>query len=296
MILMHWVWLSFLASFCFAIVNVLNKFILSKYLQTPIVQIIAHGIVGFIASLIIYVFRGFSELSYNYIFLAALSGIFNLLTVLFYLKATKIEEISRVAPLFFINSLFVLIVALVFLGETFSALKYLGIFLLITGTILISVKDSRPSFGKSFWFIIFAAFASAISAVVTKYLLAFSDFWTIFAYARIGTMIALVPVFCFNLSEIISSTKKLSQKSIGVISTNEILNLMGILFITIASVTGPVTLVKSISSTYPFFVFFIVIILSYFYPQILKEKMKRSILILKFIAITLMFIGIILIT
>lgn len=291
---MSWILFSILASLVFAAVNIVDKFILTKWLKTPIIPIIAQGIIGFAASLFIYFTFGFSELSYGFVFLAAISGIFNILTIFFYLKAVKTEEISRVASLFFINSLFVLTIALIFLGENFTAVKYLGIFLLTAGTILISTKNSvKPSFGKSFWFIILAALASAICAVITKYLLNFSDFWTIFAFARIGTIIVLVPVFYFNFPEILSDAKRIGMKSLSIISANEILNLIGVLFITVASVVGPVTLVKSISSTYPFFVFVFVVVLSIFYPKIIREEIGISTLSLKFIAIVIMFFGMI---
>ncbi len=291
---MSWILFSVLAAFIFAVVNIIDKLILTKWLKTPIIPIIAQGIIGFVASLFIYFTYGFSELPYSLIFLAAISGIFNILTIFFYLKAVKTEEISRVAPLFFINSLFVLIIASIFLGENFTAAKYLGMSLLIAGTILISIKKSlKSSFGKSFWYIILAALASAICAVITKYLLNYSDFWTIFAYARIGTIIVLIPVFYSNFPEILSSIKRMSMKSLSMISANEILNLIGILFVTVASVSGPVALVKSISSTHPFFVFVFAIVLSIFYPKIIKEEIGMSTLSLKFIAIVIMFFGMI---
>jgi len=293
---MSWILLSVSAALIWAIVNIIDKYIITKWLKTPIIPIMVQGIIGIITSIAVYLIFGFSGLSYTHIFLAGISGVFIILNLYFYLKAAKLEEISRVAPLFYINSLFVLIMALIFLDETFTPLKYSGIFLLVAGTMLISMKKSiKPDFGKAFKYIMLAALASAIYAIITKYLLNFADFWTIFSYARIGTAIILIPVFYYKHSEIASAMKKLNVKSIGVISANEILNLSGILLITIAFVTGPVTLVKVLSSIYPFFVFALAIIISIFYPKILKEKIEIKTLLLKLFAIILMFAGLVII-
>jgi len=62
------------------------------------------------------------------------------LTNLFYFKAIKIEEISRVVPLLSFSPLFVLIFDAIFLGEVFTSLQYLEIFSLVVGVFLISVK------------------------------------------------------------------------------------------------------------------------------------------------------------
>lgn len=79
-------------------------------------------------------------------------------------------------------------------------------------------------------------------------------------------------------------------------SANETVNLFGVLFITIAVSAGYVTLVSALSSIQPFFILLFTVILSIFYPHILKEEVGRSVIFQKFLAIILMFIGVILIT
>ncbi|PIU98265.1 hypothetical protein COS61_02340, partial [Candidatus Wolfebacteria bacterium CG03_land_8_20_14_0_80_40_12] len=86
------------------------------------------------------------------------------------------------------------------------------------------------------------------------------------------------------------------KKVIGVISLAEILNLVGKVFITIAIATGYVTLVNALSSVQPFFVLLFAVILSIFYPSIIKEELNKPIIVQKLVAIILMFIGAILTT
>jgi hypothetical protein len=75
----------------------------------------------------------------------------------------------------------------------------------------------------------------------------------------------------------------------------EIIFFFGALLITLALVTGPATLVNSLSNLQPFFVFLFAVGLSLFFPKILKEELKKSTLALKLIAMILMFVGVILI-
>ncbi len=294
---MSWILFSILAALTWAIVNIIDKYVLTKWVRKPIVPVMILGIIGLLASFLVYLFRGFSELSLLNIALSFIAGTFYILAIIFYFKAVKIEEISRVIPLFYLTPLFVLIFAAILLGEIFTPIKYLGIFLLVVGAILISSKNFiKLSFGKAFWFMVLASLTLSVNAIITKYLLNFADFWTIFSYTRIGTIFALIPIFYFSFSDLVSTVKEHGKKVVGVISLNESLNAGGILLITIATAAGPVTLVNALSSIQPFFVLLFTVILSVLYPKILKEEISKSTVLVKLIAIILMFIGAILIT
>jgi transporter family protein len=265
--------------------------------RQPIIPVIILGVVGLIASIIVYFIYGFSYLSCSNVFLAFVAGIFYILMSIFYFKAVKIEEISRVSPLFYLSPLFILILAAIFLGEVFTPLKYLGIFLLVIGAILISSKNlSKISLGKAFWWMTLSALTLAINQLLTKYLLNFADYWTIFAYIRVGAAIGLIPIVYIYLPELVDTVRRHGKRVAIVISANETLNLFGVLFITIAVSIGYVTLANALSSIQPFFVLLFAVILSMFYPSILKEEISKSVISLKLLAIALMFIGAILIT
>lgn len=73
--------------------------------------------------------------AYIYTFLGvfmAMAGVFT------YLKAMKGEEASRIVPISSTYPLITLIFAVVFLGETFTLLKFMGTLLIISGIYLIS--------------------------------------------------------------------------------------------------------------------------------------------------------------
>lgn len=293
-----WILFSILTALVWAIGNVIDKFVFTRWTIKPIIPVIIQGGVGLIASFIIYLNYGFAELSGLNIFLGILAGIFEVLSFLFYYKAVKIEEISRVVPLYYLMNFFILIFAFIFFKETFTFAKYLGIFLLVIGAILISQKDKIDfKFNKAFWLMILAAIAYAISAIVTKYLLNFADFWTVFSYTKgIGAIVALFPIVCLNFKEISRELVKNGKKALGIILIAVLLGVLGGLFITIAVSSGSVTLANVLSSIQPFFVLVFASIISIFYPSVFKEEISKNNIIIKVVAIGLMFIGVILIT
>ncbi|MBI3334965.1 MAG: EamA family transporter [Candidatus Portnoybacteria bacterium] len=294
---MLWVVFSILAALLWGMVNIVDKFIFTKWVSNPWIPVLISGVVGVLASAIVYEIKGFSTLSYTHLFLAFLAGTFHLLINVFYFKAVKIEEISRVVPLFYVAPLFVAILAAFFLGEIFTLLTYIGIFFLVGGAILISSKTSVSfKMGKAFWFMILSSLAVSVNLVITKYLLSFADFWSVFSYIRIGAFLALIPVWYFNFQDLVSTVNEYGKKVVGVIALDESLTLTGILFLTIAMATGYVTLVNALTSIQPFFVLLSALLLSLFYPWILKEEIGKPAILLKFFAILSMFIGALLIT
>lgn len=294
-----WILFSILTALFWASGNIIDKFIFTRWVIKPIVPVIAGGAIGLFASLIIYFTQGFVGLSNINILLAILAGIFYVLSILFYFKAVKIEEISRVIPLYYLMNFFILFFAFIFLGEVLTPpIKYLGIVFLVAGAILISQKDFvNFRFNKAFWFMILAAGALAVNSIIAKYLLSFADYWTIFSYTRgMGAMIALLPVIYFNFNDLVGEIKKNGKKAIGLMSASETLNVLGGLFITLAISAGSVTLVNSLASVQPFFVLAFALVISIFYPAIFKEDLKKANIFIKVVAIILIFVGVILIT
>ncbi len=293
---MLWAILAILSALMWALVNIVDKFVLTKWIKQPFVPLIFFSIVGFVIGTMIYIFQGFSYLSYLNIFLSVLTGGFYVIVMYFYFKALNIEEVSRVVPLFYLFPLFTLLMAGLFLGEVFTPLRYLGIFLVIFGSIVISSKDiTNLRLSKAFWFMILSAFFASLSGIITKYLLDFADFWTIFGYGRFGSLLASIPIFYFYLPDLISSVRKHGKKVIGVITINQTVELSATLIHTVALSIGFVTLVSALSSLQTFFVLIIATLVTIFYPKMFKEKINKRILIAKLAAIIMLFFGVILI-
>jgi transporter family protein len=292
-----WIALSLLSAFLMAVVNIIDKFILTKWVKNPMLLVVFFGIIGLIPSLTIFGIRGLPRLSGFNIFLAFLAGGAYLLMSFFYFRAAQLEEISRVVPLFYLAPFFVSIFAFLFLGEFFSSKQYAGIAFLIAGAMLISAKKSSQFHGgKAVWLMTLAALSYSIMLVLSKHLLNHADFWTVFALIRTGMFLALVPSFCILARNLLRSFKEQGLKIIGFIALNEALALVGSFVLTIAASLGAVTLVNALSTVQPFFVLLFASLLSLFFPKVIKEDVGKKALITKFIAILLMVTGALLIS
>lgn len=294
---MTWILFSILAAFFWASGNIIDKFVFTRWVIKPIIPVIVGGVIGLLASLIIYLTQGFVALSDINIFLGILAGVFYVVSLTFYYKAVNIEEISRVVPLYYLMNFFIVFFAFIFLGEVLTPVKYLGVFFLAMGAILVSQKDSiKLRFNKAFWFMVLSSGTFALSAIITKYLLNFADYWTIFAYLKGGAIVALLPIIFLNFNGLIDTIKKNSNKAFGAMAASETLNVLAGLLLTLAISVGSVTLVTALSSIQPFIVLVFSLFVSIFYPTIFKEDLKKANIFIKIIATLLIFIGVVLIT
>ena len=82
-----WIFFSVLSVLCFATVNIIDKYVLTKWIRQPLVLVVLLGIFSWMSAIVIYFIRGFSYLSNFNILLALIAGAFSLLAGLFYFKA-----------------------------------------------------------------------------------------------------------------------------------------------------------------------------------------------------------------
>jgi transporter family protein len=292
---MDWVTLSLTAALLFAVSNLIDKFLLDKWVKNPLIPLHFIALINLIAATLIFSLHQVTQLSTSNILLLLLVGLLNTLTIVFYFKALSLEEVSRIVPLFNITPLFIMIFAAIFLNEIFTPIKYLGIFLLVSGSMLIGYKKGiRP--GKSAAYMAICLLTLTFNQIITKYLLGFADYWSVFAYARISTLIFLIPVLYISYKDLISTIKKHGRNVILSISASELIAIFASFIATMATSLGPVTLVNSLAGVQPFFVLLVAVLLSRFYPHILEEELSRKTLAQKIIACALIFIGVFLVT
>lgn len=295
MILMLWVFLSIFAVILWASSNLIDKYVLDKYVRQPFIYIIILGAAGLIFSIFVFA-KNFVWVSFTNLILTFAAGFLYIAILICYFKALKIEEASRIIPLFELKGIFILILAAIFLGEILTPIKYFGVFLLVGGAILISIKKNfKLRNTKAFWLMLLASILLASYDVLTKYLLNFADYWTIFAYTRFGSFIFILPFIYFYLPELKRTIQVHGKRVLGLMTTSEALNMFGVLSITAAMSFGLISLVGGLGATQPFFVLLLAAMLSIFYPKILKEEIKGSIILLKLVAVALIIVGTLLI-
>jgi len=292
---MLWAVLAILTAVIYSIVVLVDKVVMEKWIKHPMIPLLSLSLVGMLASVVVFLTKGFAKLSTFNTVLAVLSGALVVGGGYFYYKAIQIEEASRVAPLFSLSPLLVLIFAAIFLGEVLTFARYVGIVLLVVGAVTVSTRSIRLKLNKAFGYMMITLSTGTVSVVIGKYLLGFIGYWDVFAYMRAGAFLATIPAFFIYLPKLMTTLRKHGKVILVPMVISQMGSLGAMVLQTAAMAMASVTLVVSLTATQPFFILVFSVILSVFFPKILKEKITRPILIQKALAIVLMFIGALLI-
>lgn len=293
---MPWILFSILAPAVWAFTNIVDKYVFSKWVRDPLVFAATYGLVGFLVGFIVYPPSSWHHITTGLLILALVSGVVYFFANLFYFKGAQVEEISRVISLIYLDPLFTAVLGAIFLGEIFSPIKYLAICMLVAGAVIISYKSGQGMrFSKGVWFCVLAAFLYAINNILAKHVLGGMDWHALFFYARTGTLIALLPIM-YKKRAALRDLIVTQPFGFTVMTLNDLLGMVGIIFFTIALSLGYATLTTSLSALQPFFVLVIASLVSFFAPLALEEEKGIAVFIKKLLAIALMFVGAILIT
>ena len=304
---MQWFTLAFLASTLWAVVVIVDKFVLTHHIKDAFSYQIFLTVTLIPAVSVLFIFSSSNFHLQNYLYLSFYLTIFVIGMILglffvLYNKALLIEEVSRVTPLFYLSPLFVLLFASLFLGESLSMKRYLGIGLLVFSAISVSLKrvehKSRSRFislsiSPALLMILFLDLIMAGKDVLAKFFFSYMDYWSYLFWFILGN-IAGRPLLLFIpgiKGKFIADMKPLSSRICLLCFINSSLACIGyVLYFNAVSLTY-VSLVSAIPSTQPFLVFVIAIILSVFYHELLKESIERKGVIIKGFAVVTILIG-----
>ncbi len=289
---MTWYIVSLIQAFVSANIYFIDKIVVSKWARNPLQPLALTGFFSLIPAGLVYFIHGISYLSPLYVLYGLSLGIIYVVMFIFYFKSMQSEEVSRFIPFSAASNVIILILAAIFLKEVLGGLQYLGIILLTMGAILISIKRGQKlRWDSSANMLIFLLLIS-LTAILNKYMLGLTDFWTLYFYGAIGIFIGSIPLIFKNLKGLIETININGARMLYAMLLSESLGALAIFLILVANSLGPVSLVSAFSSLKLLFVFLISIILTVFLPKVLKEDYSnREVIIQKAIAIILLFIG-----
>jgi len=228
------------------------------------------------------------------------SSVLRVAAVLLMLGTMRTEEVSRVIPVTHTFPIFVAILAVPLLGEDLSGLDWLAIMMTVSGAVSISVRwDStgkRLSLSRSFALLMLSSILFGVANIGSKYAMEQISFWNMYAVnaaclGAVSLMISLRPRTLRNLRDMPGR-----ELALGLILFNECLSVIGFALSFWAIDEGPVSLVSTILSTRPAFIFIYVVGLSRFFPAVLGERLSRGIVAAKVASIGLIIGGVALLT
>lgn len=291
---MNWALFAFGAAFFWSLNIVFDKFVVDHEIEDYVVTTIFCSISAFLIIAGASLFQGasISDLRLPHLGL----GVLYTLALMAYYSGIGREEVSRFAPTLAVDTLFILLFSLIFLGEGFGLPVYGAVVAVVLGAFLISLDDPVHSLKefeskKGVYLAILAAFVFATRDVLFKFSLADASYWTVLLGMTIGGILSVLALSIYKHRKIAESSDKGFEHLLGI----GVLMALGYLSFVAAINNGPVSLSSAIVKSQNLIIFGITIALQKFHPGVVDEEMKRSVLVQKMAAIFLIVAGLIII-
>lgn len=232
------------------------------------------------------------------------AGLFYMFTALEYGEATRVlSSLGAVTPIV------ALVSAYVFLGERLGLSALLAFGVLVSATIVLSLKSGRKADSSSKWILsmLVAAVFLGSQSVVAKYV--FDNYHFISAFALTGLGAGIYALFIALVSADVrkeisavfgrpskssgSETPRTSAQVYWIIG-NSALGGIAVIILNLAIKLGSPTLVNALRGVQYAGVFLIALLLAQKYPGLLDEDLSKRSIILKLIGIVLIVCGVLL--
>lgn len=292
---MDWFWLAVLSPALLSLTNIGDKFIISKSVKYPVAYTMLIGFFQILFSIFIISFFKVQFL-YPASFAAIAGGIFWIIAVITYSKAMMIEEPTRVLSIFALTPILTTIFAAIFLKEFLSVFNYLGIFLLVASSILISQKRIQWRFNVSpaLKYILLGLPFFALVSIMEKFGLNVLDFISFYFWFALGSGATSILFLASDKLRLDFGTQFFiikNKKLLGPLFLLDCIALGSLLVGLYAVSQTYVSFVSALSNVQPFFILLFSLILSLIFPHIIKEEFNRRDIVIKLVAVLVIFAG-----
>lgn len=207
---MNWFLLSIVSVVTLAISNLLQR-VLMKDEKSNVVayslvfQLICAILIGLFAFARGFVMPPVQELWFNFALITVLYAVGTLLLF----KALQRVEASKTAIITSSRALWTIIVALIFLGESFNLIKIMGVILVLGSVVLVSFKRETTQFNRGILYALGSAFCYGVAFANDAFILRQSDVlsYTTLAFLFPGLFIlAIKPRILTEMKTLLSAS------------------------------------------------------------------------------------------
>ncbi len=291
---MLWILFAIIANVLFAVSNLFDKFLIEKRVRDPLALTVFGGWIDLLFTLIIVLIHGLSITGTLQAGVLLLSGVLVELALIPYFKALSLEDASRISPLFQSMPVFVLLLSSVFLRETLTHRQMLGFLLILSGSFIVSMHKTDAGIfkiRKAFWWVLLASILWALPAVMFKFVVVKQTFWDALALEFFGVAIGATILFFLYKTRVLAQIRDIGAGTWSILNINELIYIAGRVSNFYAITLGLVSLVAVLGGTIPLFVFLFGLMLSLWFPGIIKEDITRSSIVTKISSIILVSCG-----
>ncbi len=293
---MTWVLLALSAYFLLAIVELIDKRILSS----PAISALSYAFyAGLLVSFSLILWPlDFSWLSPLLTVFALCGGITFFAGIYFLYGAIIKGEVSRVISIVGgISPILIFLFSIVFLEEEFNTHSVIALSLLITGSFLLSLvkHGEKFTFGKHFFLLSFlAALFFATSYGLTKAVFLKTSFLNGFIWIRVGTLLCVIFVFLVPRlrKAILESSRGLSSRLTALFFIDKGISAIAHIILNYAIKLGSVAIVNALQAVEYAFIFLLALGFSFFRPRIFYESLAPKHVMPKIIGIAFVSFGV----
>ncbi len=297
---MNWVILSLASAFAFAVVSALDKVLIQRLMPTPRVFIFLAGLCQLGLAILAIPFAQFSGYDITTAFLSCASGLTSGIYLALMFWVMRMQDVSRVVPVTSTHTIFVAILAMVFLGEIITSLAWVGIVITMCGAALMSLGPTtrRSEQGENklipFALLMVSSLAFGLSQYISKAVADDIDIWSLFMWRALGMgIVCSVCMFRTSMMQDLINTIR-SPLPLGLTVFTEGVLVLGAVFLQLWAIySGPVSLVTTVMAIRPLFVFILGTLLSLSISGVLDEPLEGKILAVKLVAIAMTIGGVI---
>ena len=294
---MDWIVVSISSAALFAVVNVVDKFILTRISPSAPTFIVLLGLLQLPAALAVLLVVPPGSYSAGVWATAYAAGLLwgAAIAVMFWVMST--HEVSWVMPVIATSPVFVAILSVTFLSEELTAAHWVAIVITVAGAVLISLRleggSGRSALGLPFLMLLLASVLTAAGQFLSKVALDDMTLWNLFPLRALGlaTACVLLPM----RPSVFREVRQLMSDRLGrslIVLTEGVLAPVAALLTLWGILLGPVSLVVTLMSTRSMFIFVLSAVVSTRLFPLLGEPLDRSTLTTKFISIAMILSGV----
>ena len=292
---MTWLAYALATPVLYCVAVFIDKIVLGKKISDPLIMTLLSGAIMGLMGISFALFFGLKDIGFIQTLALIASGVLALFYILPYFYALRLDDASRIVPLFQLSPLYVLIFSSLFLHEVLSGKQLIGFFLILAGSFLISAQKLESGFFKlrpAFWYMALAGLMYAGVGLLFRYVVREESFWTTATYQFMGSGLATFPLILFLHSRGSLSRHIGDHKPVFILITfSNLLAALALLSQSFALSLASTPLVYIVAGIQPFIMLLFTFISTLWIPHVLREDTSRLTVFNKLFSIFLIFSG-----
>lgn len=283
-----WLFPGIMAMTIWASIAVFDKYMVSYRLHSFRPYALLYGLQSIFVLLFVPFFglSAISDIPLMWVGMAAVQGLLYTLFLIILLKATQLEEVSRVMMLTQLSPLLVMPFAALFLGEVLGGFEIAALVLLVFGGLLASHRRGVHFLPRSSFLAIGGTILMLVlMRIVVKSIYQHVPYETGFFWIRMFTFLFSLLFVLWWRAEFREMTHHVSKRMIALVIVIVFIDFLGLALENLAISLGPVSLVAALGGLLPVLTFLFALALARHFPQQIREDVSPRVVVKKSVAV-----------